>query len=627
MGVVEVLLNKFKNLKTLTKLLVGILLVAVVIMLVGALGVVGLQQLREKLRVVYDDSTQNLAALAAASTSFGLYHDSLLEAGGGRVAGGAVEAALKRLDGLKKETLKQIDSISSRTLRESKSGRREKADMTALSEALKGYFKVAEGVAGTIRDTLDPNLQEEQRELFRSLAATSIGTDLTRKYSEANKRFEQMVTTSREVAKDLNDEGQAVAAKQTNYLIGGALLAIFFGVTFVYYVARFIAQGITHIRDVAMQATAGQLQARTNLQSTDELGETAQAFNTMLDRITGLVQSEEERNLMQNRTMQFLVLVSEVSKGDLTKRGEVTADMFGNLADAFNLMLDRFGKLLSQVRDAAGRVNESARAMRDTAGQVAQLSQQQEQESTQTLAAVEGLAMAMRQVATTAGATSDSAQQALNATEQGRLAVQETVQGMQNIRSAVQRMSKQVKGLGDRSMEISQIVSTIRDIASQTNLLALNAAIEAAGAGEAGARFAVVADQVRKLAESTTQAAREIADLVAVIQNETQAAVVAMEQETQAVEAGSASAIKTGDVFQEISKIAKKSAELAQAIADSSMQQTAATEGVTEAIHRFATGASTTRKAAEETRHTVEDLAKLAAGLTTSVGQFKLSQA
>jgi twitching motility protein PilJ len=319
--------------------------------------------------------------------------------------------------------------------------------------------------------------------------------------------------------------------------------------------------------------------------------------------------------------------VSEVSKGDLTKRGEVTADMFGNLADAFNLMLDRFGKLLGQVKDAAGRVNESARAMRDTAGQVAQMSQQQEQESTDTLAAVEGLAIAMRQVATTAGATSDSVQQALDATEKGRLAVQETVQGMQSIRSAVQRMSKQVKGLGDRSLEISQIVSTIREIASQTNLLALNAAIEAAGAGEAGARFAVVADQVRKLAESTTQAAREIADLVAVIQTETQAAVVSMEQETQAVEAGSASAVKTGDVFQEISKIAKKSAELAQTIAESSMQQTAATEGVTEAIHRFATGASTTRKAAEETRHTVEDLSKLAAGLTTSVGQFKLSQA
>lgn len=626
MGLLTNVRQRFMDLKTLTKLLVGIMLVAIVIAAVGYLGVVGLQQLKGTLQTVYDDSTQTLADLASSGSSLGLYHDAILEAGRARTKV-EFDVAIKPLAVRKTGALDPIKRLAGTPLGKSRSGRDQGKDVKALGDALHAYFKSTEGVLATMQDSMNPQNAEEQRELFRNLGQLSIATDVARDYTKTAEKFKEAVTSAREVAKDLNENGQTTAAKQITYLIGGALAAIFIGVAFVYYVALIIAKGVSHIADVAMQAASGKLQARATLQSRDELGQMAQAFNTMLDRITGLVQSEEERNLMQNRTMQFLVLVSEVSKGDLTKRGEVTADMFGNLADAFNLMLDRFGKLLGQVKDAAGRVNESARAMRDTAGQVAQMSQQQEQESTDTLAAVEGLAIAMRQVATTAGATSDSVQQALDATEKGRLAVQETVQGMQSIRSAVQRMSKQVKGLGDRSLEISQIVSTIRDIASQTNLLALNAAIEAAGAGEAGARFAVVADQVRKLAESTTQAAREIADLVAVIQTETQAAVVAMEQETQAVEAGSASAIKTGDVFQEISKIAKKSAELAQTIAESSMQQTAATEGVTEAIHRFATGASTTRKAAEETRHTVEDLAKLAAGLTTSVGQFKLSQA
>ena len=196
---------------------------------------------------------------------------------------------------------------------------------------------------------------------------------------------------------------------------------------------------------------------------------------------------------------------------------------------------------------------------------------------------------------------------------------------MQSIRSAVQRMSKQVKGLGDRSLEISQIVSTIRDIANQTNLLALNAAIEAAGAGEAGARFAVVADQVRKLAESSTQATREIADLVKVIQTETQDAVVAMEHETQAVEAGSASALKTGDVFAEISAIAQRSSELAHNIANAASDQTASTDKVGRAIKDFTGGAVATQKATDATRLTIEDMAKLAEGLTTSVSQFKIA--
>ena len=620
------LLDRFKNLKTLTKLMAGFSVIGVVIAIVGFLGVFGLQQVREKLRVVYNNSTQSLAALASAGSSLGLYHDSLLEASRARTRV-EFDVTVKPLATRKNAMLEPITGLASSQLRVSKSGRDELRDLTALQDALNAYFKAADGVLSTLQDSLNPNFSEEQRELFKELAATSIATDVASRYSDATKKLGEMVTSAREVAKDLNDEGQAVAQKQTINVIGGAFLAIVLGLSFGYLVARFLAQGVTHIAEVAMQAASGHLQARARLDTQDELGQMAKAFNTMLDRITRLVQSEAERKAMQKRTMEFLMLVSEVSKGDLTRRGEVTADMFGNLADAFNLMLDRFSKLLGQVNEAAVRVNESARGMRGMAGQMATMSQQQEQESTQTLAAVEGLATAMRQVASTAGTSSESAQQALTATEKGRLAVQETVQGMQSIRAAVQRMAKQVKGLGDRSLEISHIVSTIRDIAAQTNLLALNAAIEAAGAGEAGARFAVVADQVRKLAESTTHAAREVTDLVTVIQTETQATVVAMEQETQVVEAGSASAMKTGDVFKEISEIAKKSAELAQTIAESSMQQTAATEGVTEAIHRFATGASTTRKAAEETRHTVEDLAKLAAGLTASVGQFKLAQA
>ena len=616
--------KKFQKVKIQTKLVLGFLAVSFLALVVSGIGIFGLNQISQNLQVVYEGSTKSLAELASANTSLGLYHDALLEAGRARTMA-EFNVAVKLLPARKTGTLDPIKVVQDSQLRASESQTKE---LKALADALNAYFKTAEGVVGTIKDSLNPSLAEEQRELFKTLVATSIVTDVAKRYTDVTAAFGKAVKTARDIANNLNEQSQALSGRQQKLLLGSGMGIVLVGVGFGYWFAlTFITKNVAHIQDVAVQATAGHLQARTNLDTQDEIGELATAFNTMLDRITGLVQSEEERNLMQNRTMQFLVLVSEVSKGDLTKRGEVTADMFGNLADAFNLMLDRFGKLLGQVKDAAGRVNESARAMRDTAGQVAQLSQQQEQESTQTLTAVEGLATAMRQVAATAGATSDSAQQALNATEKGRLAVQETVQGMQSIRSAVQRMSKQVKGLGDRSLEISQIVSTIRDIASQTNLLALNAAIEAAGAGEAGVRFAVVADQVRKLAESTTQAAREIADLVAVIQTETQAAVVAMEQETQAVEAGSASAVKTGDVFQEISKIAKKSAELAQTIAESSMQQTAATEGVTEAIHRFATGASTTRKAAEETRHTVEDLAKLAAGLTTSVGQFKLSQA
>ena len=615
----------FLNRKTQTKLMLGFSLVGVIIFAVGVVGVLGLLEVRRTLSTVYTDSTLALANLATSGSNLGIYHDTVLGAGHARNKK-EYSAAIKPLAALKEATLSPLQAYNKKgAQRISQGGRDEAKDLVLLGDAVNTYFRAAEGAISAFEDSYSETMPADTKILMKDLGNLSVSTEVSAKYGAATRRVDEMVITAREVAKDLNAQGQDVAVQRGNYMIAGSVVAIILGLSLGYFLARLISRGVSHIADVATQAAHGQLKARAQMDSQDELGQMAVAFNMMLDRITGLVQTEEERDVLQRRLMEFLVMVSEVSKGDLTRRGTVTADMFGNLADAFNLMLDRFGQLLGQAKEAAGRVSESASSMRATAGELAQTAQVQEKESGHTLSAVEGFASVMRQVATSAGASSDSAQQTLTATEQGRLAVQETVKGMQTIRTSVQRMSKQVKGLGDRSLEISQIVSTIKDIASQTNLLALNAAIEAAGAGESGARFAIVADQVRKLAEGSSHAAREVAELVTVIQAETQAAVIAMEQETQAVEAGSSSAMRSGEVFKDISEIAQRSAELARVIADSSKQQTAATEGMSDAIRRFSSGAMAIRKSADETRLTVQELGKLADGLTTSVGQFKLT--
>lgn len=614
----------FLDLKTATKIILGFAVVGAIIIAVGIVGLLGLQQLRGQLQIVYENSTIALGNLGTTSSNLGLYHDAILSAGR-QTRKADFDDSLKPLADLKSRALKPLDAYASGQMHISASGRDETKDYQALKQALDAYFAAAEGAISSFEDSFSPTLAPEQRNMMRDLGTLALSVDVSTKYSQATAKVRELLATVQDVAKDLNEAGQSVAAARTRVVLIGALVAIVIGLGVGFLLARFFAEGVTHIAQVAKQAAAGNLQARARLDSKDELGQMAVAFNAMLDRITKLVQTEDERDQLQRRLMEFLVLVSEVSKGDLTKRGAVTADMFGNLADAFNLMLDRFGQLMKQVREAAGRVNESAGDLRATAGQMADTARHQAAESVRTLNAVEGLAQSMRQVAETAGGSADSAREALTATERGRIAVQETVQDMQSIRGAVQRMSKQVKGLGDRSLEISQIVSTIRDIASQTNLLALNAAIEAAGAGEAGARFAVVADQVRKLAESSTQATREIADLVKVIQTETQDAVVAMEHETQAVEAGSASAMRTGDVFKEISQIAQRSSELAQMIASSSTEQAAATDEVARTIKDITGEAVSTQRSADDTRLTIEEMAKLSEGLTSSVGQFKVA--
>lgn len=617
----------FKNLKTQSKLMVGFGVVSVIILAMTGVGVVTLQQLRAEFGVMNDGYTEPLVNLGTFGNSIADYHRQILELQSEVRKKEDLDKVLLRLSQIRAEQIeKPIAAYEAKVLRVSRSGRDEAKDLTQLKAALQSYFKEAEGGLSAFSDSFnDTTLTKEQANDMRALGALALTNNLIPLYENVINRHREQLETVRTVASDINEDGQSVARRSMFFLILGGIVAVTLGLGIGYLMARFFARGVTHIADVAMQAASGHLQARAKFDSRDELGQMARSFNAMLDRITALVQTEEERDKMQRQLIQFLALVSDVGKGDLTKRGEVTADMFGNLADAFNLMLDRFGKLLRQTKEAAERVNQSAASLRNTSGQMANTAKHQAEESVKTLTSVEGLTVSMRQVAETAGASSESARQVLTATERGRVAVQETVQDMQSIRAAVQRMSKQVKSLGDRSLEISQIVSTIRDIASQTNLLALNAAIEAAGAGEAGARFAVVADQVRKLAENSTQATREIADLVKMIQTETQDAVVAMEQETQAVEAGSASALRTGDVFKEISQIAERSAELAQAIANSAIEQTASTEAVGRSIKDFTGGAIATQKATDSARVTVEEMAKLAESLAASVAQFKVA--
>jgi twitching motility protein PilJ len=195
---------------------------------------------------------------------------------------------------------------------------------------------------------------------------------------------------------------------------------------------------------------------------------------------------------------------------------------------------------------------------------------------------------------------------------------------MQRIRTEVQGLSKKIKGLADRSLEIAEIVTTIEEIAAQTNLLALNAAIEAAGAGEAGARFAVVADEVRRLAERCAKAAKDIVVVIKNIQAETQQAVVAMEDGTREVESGYSVTVEAGNSLQAIAEVSQRSAQLAQDISLATQQQVRGAEGVSQAVQSIATVAAQTEVQVTGARKSVGELVHVAEELTASLSRFKL---
>jgi twitching motility protein PilJ len=411
---------------------------------------------------------------------------------------------------------------------------------------------------------------------------------------------------------------------------GMAVVAGTAGVVF----ARRLTRPISQLVRVAERVGRGDLSETLKISARDEIGQLAHTFNDTVVRLRSHVITETERDEerrkreeLQRNIQTFLDTVMEIAQGDLSRRGQVTPDVLGNVVDSINVMVEEIAALLTDVRHAALRVAASATDMIGATDQVAGGAQAQSREITTVSHAVEAMSRAVREVATSARSAAGAARHTLEAAQQGDRAVRDSLAGMQRIRGEVQIISKRIKGLGDRSLEITAIVNLIEELASHTNLLALNAAIEAAGAGEAGMRFGVVADEIRKLAERATRAAKEVGGLIRTVQTETQEAVMAMEEGTREVEAGYQVTIRAEEHLEAIAGLSTSSAELAEGISRTSARQADDVEGVARAMRAIAQVAADTEQAVLQTRRTVDDLGKLADELTRSLSRFKLATA
>lgn len=332
-----------------------------------------------------------------------------------------------------------------------------------------------------------------------------------------------------------------------------------------------------------------------------------------------LAEQEFEHNLKE-----LLAMVSSVSEGDLTKRGKESGDTLGSVAQSVNTMLDHFSTMLTEVKQIGLSVSSSATEILAAAEQIAVGSQRQADEITNTSSAVEEMAASMTQVSRNAEASADSARRALEMAEHGDKSVRDTSEAMSRIDSAVQQTSEKMRLLGIRSSEISEIIDLIDEIASQTNLLALNAAIEAAHAGEAGLGFSVVADEIRKLAERSARATRDVGHLIKSIQTETSEALAAMEVGMKEVRGGSHLASQASRALQDISEAVRQSSELIEEISAASEEQARVTSNVAGAMQTISSITLETSAGAHETAQTIEGMVGLADRLNKSISQFRV---
>ncbi len=408
-------------------------------------------------------------------------------------------------------------------------------------------------------------------------------------------------------------------------LIGGIAIALFAGMFVWFRLANAVAAPVSKLTEFAERFGAGDYKSRLEIDSEDDFGYMAQNMNRAGEQISKAVFNQEAQENLQRSVTDFLTIVSQIARGDLTLRGKVTNDALGNVVDSVNYMLDNFTKVLERVRKAAIDVSSSANEILVASEEMSTGATQQDQEITNTSSAVEELTVSMKQVSNNAEASAEAARRALDAAEQGNRAVRDTLEGMQRIRASVQATAKKIKSLGDRSLEISEIINVINDITEQTNLLALNAAIEAARAGEAGRGFAVVADEVRKLAEHSRTATKDIAALIKAIQAETNEAVVVMEEGTREVEVGARLADEAGKALAAISSVVRQSAELVQEISLASKQQVRGTEGVANAMQIISNITRQTSQGARQTARTVEQMVKLSEQLNEALSQFRIN--
>jgi methyl-accepting chemotaxis protein len=409
-----------------------------------------------------------------------------------------------------------------------------------------------------------------------------------------------------------------------------ALVAVLFTVMFSARLVRPIRALVKVARDVGR----GDLSRTVRAASTDEVGLLARTFNDSIKRLRGLVVTEAERDeerrrreALQDNIRGFLQVTREIAQGDLRRRGEVTEDVLGNVVDSINLMVEEIASTLQGVREAADTVSANADQVIRATDEIGVSVESQLASTRRVAESVAEVTGSVRGVSERAEASSGAARQTLEAARTGQQAVGDSLDSMQRIRGEVQGISRRIKGLGDRSLEISEIVDTISGISSQTNLLALNAAIEASGAGEQGARFAVVADEVRKLAEASAASSKRIAGLIKTVQAEILDAVGAMETGTVEVETGFRLAQQAGERLERIAEISSTSAELAQQISGQTAGQVESIEQVAATVKAIADLALQTDQTVAGGRQTAEQLRELAARLNQRLARFELPAA
>jgi len=323
---------------------------------------------------------------------------------------------------------------------------------------------------------------------------------------------------------------------------------------------------------------------------------------------------------------QMRATIGEVQKNsDFTQRVQArSGDEFGQTASSFNELMASLQQTLGQVLDSVAKVSDAAQSLSASSGQVAASSSSQSEATSSMAAAIEQMTVSINHVSDSAHEALDISRKSGKLSTEGGEIINKAAAEMSQIEETVRHTALAIEELGQQSNQISSIVQVIKDVADQTNLLALNAAIEAARAGEQGRGFAVVADEVRKLAERTTNATEEITQMIGTIQHSAHAAVSTMSTAVDQVSSGVALANQAGSSIVQIKDGAEQVVGVVNDISSALAEQSSASNDIAAQVEKVAQMTEENSAAAAETSSAANNLQELASHMRATVNRFKI---
>jgi methyl-accepting chemotaxis protein len=381
-----------------------------------------------------------------------------------------------------------------------------------------------------------------------------------------------------------------------------------------------IVKPLKELADVSSRLAAGEYALRAHVEAEDDFACLADNLNHTAEVLERAV-TEQAR--LQRHVTEYLTIATQIGRGDLTLRGFVGDNAMGNVVQCVNGLLESLEDCLDRTRRAASNITSAGKEIAANADRMLAMATQEEQELTDAGAALDQVAVAVRQIAAQSESTAEASRRVLESGEQGARAVSAAMEAMEHTRSSAVAGVVRLSSLADRSREIGDTFSLIGEIIERSNLLAHSAAMEAARAGESGRVFAVLSEEVRSLAEHSRKVNTDIAALVRGIRAETADTIAAMESGVQEAEAGMRLGEQVGGSLKAIEETTRQVAEAAQQVLQASRLQAREAESAAQALRMISGFIRQNSQEARQAGRVAEQVALAATQANDALGQFR----